>query len=177
MDFAIRPARAPELADLPAIEVAAGAPFREIGMVEVAEDEPPGRDWYARRYDAGLLWVAHGTGGQLCGYLAGEVVDGEAHLAQVSVLPAGRGRRVGAALIETLAGWAGDRGHERMTLTTFADVAWNGPYYRQLGWRDLDPAELGPELAAIRERERRAGLDRWPRCAMARDVRPDRAPR
>ncbi len=50
-----------------------------------------------------------------------------------------------------------------MTLTTFADVPWNGPYYRRLGWRDLPAAELGPELAAIRRHEASLGLDAWPR--------------
>ena len=49
-----------------------------------------------------------------------------------------------------------------MTLTTFADAPWNGPYYRRLGWRDLPAAELGPELASIRRHEASLGLDACP---------------
>ena len=53
-----------------------------------------------------------------------------------------------------------------MTLTTFADVPWNGPLYERLGYRRLADAELGPELRSVRARETAHGLDRWPRIAM-----------
>jgi hypothetical protein len=57
-----------------------------------------------------------------------------------------------------------------MTLTTFCDVPWNGPYYTRLGWSTLRAADLTPELAATRQHERDLGLDEWPRQAMAKNL-------
>jgi hypothetical protein len=57
-----------------------------------------------------------------------------------------------------------------MTLTTFRDVPWNGPYYTRLGWSALPAADLPPELAAARRHERDLGLDQWPRQAMAKNL-------
>jgi hypothetical protein len=62
------------------------------------------------------------------------------------------------------------RGHCRMTLTTFRDVPWNGPYYARLGWSALPEAGLPPELAAARQHERDLGLDQWPRQAMMKNL-------
>jgi hypothetical protein len=57
-----------------------------------------------------------------------------------------------------------------MTLTTFRDVPWNGPYYTRLGWSALPAADLPPELAAARQHERDLGFDEWPRQAMAKSL-------
>lgn len=78
--------------------------------------------------------------------------------------------RHGSALVEHIAAWSRDRGHPALTLTTYRDVPWNGPYYVRRGFRILDDAELGPGLRAIRDDEAARGLDRWPRVAMRRDL-------
>ena len=62
------------------------------------------------------------------------VVDHGAHVEQVSVRPAWAGRRLGAALIEAVAGWGRRRGLAALTLTTFSEVPWNRPYYARLGF-------------------------------------------
>ena len=169
MTSSVRAARSDDLHRLPDIEIAAGVPFRAIGMPEIADDAPPGAEWYEQRLAAGLLWVVE-ISGATSGYLAGSMVDGDAHVAQVSVDPRRRGLGLGAALVGQLATWARGEGIERMTLTTFAEVPWNGPYYARIGWHRLEA--LGPELTALRDQERRDGLDRWPRLAMERDTAP-----
>ncbi len=57
-----------------------------------------------------------------------------------------------------------------VTLTTFADVPWNAPYYLRCGFRVLDDAEVTAGLRAIRQREASIGPDRWPRVCMRRDL-------
>jgi GNAT superfamily N-acetyltransferase len=101
-------------------------------------------------------------------YLVLDVVAGAAHIEQVSVDPAYARRRIGQQLIEAAAEWAVRHGLHELTLTTFADVPWNAPYYARLGFSRLPDEALPPELAAIRDAERARGLDRWPRVAMAR---------
>ncbi|HEY0576509.1 MAG TPA: GNAT family N-acetyltransferase [Pseudonocardia sp.] len=169
----IRLARRAELPGLQRLERRSGEIFRPIGMAEVAEDEPSSLAELEHYLAAGRAWViidADRQDGALLGYLLAEPVDGDMHIAQVSVDPAAAGRRLGAALIEHLAGVAGGQGFPALTLTTYRDVPWNAPYYRALGFTEIPESELGPGLRLIRELEAKAGLDRWPRLAMMRPL-------
>ncbi len=166
----IRRARASELERLRELELAAGVSFAEIGMTEVAEAEPPSADSLLPYQQDGRVWVQADGDDRPIAYALIDVVDGSAHLEQVSVDPEFAGRGLGRELIDHAADWARDRGFSTITLTTFTDVAWNGPYYERLGFRYLSVDELTPQLRAIRAEEAAAGLDRWPRAAMVRDV-------
>jgi GNAT superfamily N-acetyltransferase len=104
------------------------------------------------------------------GFLMAHVVDGCLHIDQVSVDPGSARRGLGRALLEHAASQAAADGILALTLTTFAQVAWNAPYYARCGFRVLDDVELTPGLRAIRHDEAGLGLDRWPRVCMRRDV-------
>ncbi len=54
---------------------------------------------------------------------------------------------------------AAERGARRLTLSTFRDVAWNGPYYAALGFEELPVSALSPELLAVQTQEADLGLD------------------
>lgn len=158
-------------ADVPAIciiETAAGELFASVGMVSAALAGPPDLDAVNEQVQAGRLWVAVGVDDVPVGYLATDVVDGHAHLAQVSVDPAHARQRIGRDLIEHAVGWARQNGLVTMTLTTYSDVPWNAPYYERCGFHRLDEAQWTPSLRAIRAAEAAAGLDEWPRVCMAR---------
>ena len=177
----IRRAELRDLERLREVERAAGEAFRDVGMAAVADDEPPapadlrdhqvhGRAWVATAGD-GTDDVATGVDPDVAvAYLLLDVVDGAAHVEQVSVHPAWARRGLGRRLIETAAAWAAGRGLTAVTLTTFAEVPWNAPYYARLGFSVLPESELGPGLRAVRRRERDLGLDAWPRVAMRRPV-------
>jgi GNAT superfamily N-acetyltransferase len=117
--------------------------------------------------DAGRCWVAD-VDGVAAAYVVVDLVDGVAHVEQVSVHPDHRGQGLGAALLDHVTGWAAEHGHHRLTLTTFADVPWNAPYYERLGFRVLRADELGPALDALMDTEEQHGLRRSERVAMAR---------
>ncbi|MDD7964204.1 GNAT family N-acetyltransferase [Actinomycetospora lemnae] len=165
----VRAARGHELEALRQIEIAAGAVFREVGMDPIADDAPPSVVVLQGALDRGGLWVA-ADGDRPVAYLMDDVVDGEAHLEQVSVHPAHARRGLGARLVEDLAARARSAGRAAVTLTTFVDVPWNAPYYARLGFRVLADDELGPGLRAVRRAEVARGLDRWPRVAMRLDL-------
>jgi GNAT superfamily N-acetyltransferase len=59
-----------------------------------------------------------------------------------------------------------------VTLTTFRDVPWNGPFYERLGFRVVAGAELSAALRAIADDETRRGLDPSRRVAMERPCGP-----
>ncbi|WP_218122459.1 GNAT family N-acetyltransferase [Blastococcus aurantiacus] len=166
----IRPLAPDELATAQGIERAAGRVFADVGMPEIAADDPLPAAELDRYRRAGLAWVAVDGDDGPVGYLLAEPVDGALHVEQVSVHPRAARRGVGRALLEHAATHAAAAGRTALTLTTFADVPWNAPYYRRCGFRVLEEREWTPGLRAIREREAAHGLDRWPRVCMRRDL-------
>ncbi|MFI5067288.1 MAG: hypothetical protein ACHP9Z_25355 [Streptosporangiales bacterium] len=81
----IRAARAAELPALQDIEIAAGRSFRDVGMPEIAGDQPLPLDELAGYQQAGRAWVAAGEAGHPVAYLIAGPVDGSLHVEQVSV--------------------------------------------------------------------------------------------
>lgn len=167
----IRAATPADFAAMQEIEVEAGSLFAAIGMQAVADDEPFAIAELAAFADAGHAWVAVDRDDRPVGYLVAELVDGRAHIEQVSVRPSHGRQGIGRRLVDHVDAWASANGLPALTLTTFADVAWNAPLYERLGFRRLALDELTPGLRRIRAREAAAGLDRWPRVAMIRPVR------
>jgi GNAT superfamily N-acetyltransferase len=167
----IRLAAVEDLGAFAEIERAAGESFRGIGMAEVADDEPFTLDELTPFQRAGRAWIATpGAGSPPIAYLLAEPVDGNVHIAQVSVHPRVAGRGIGRSLVDHLALDAAAAGVPALTLTTFAEVPWNAPYYLRFGFRVLGDAELTPGLRRIRRAEAAHGLDRWPRVCMRRDL-------
>jgi GNAT superfamily N-acetyltransferase len=166
----IRVARPDDLALLLAIEQAAGQSFRSLGMDLVADDDPGTVDELARYAECGRAFVSVDAHDRPAGYLLLNVVDEAAHVDQVSVHPDHTRQGIGRALIEQAMTWARSQGLAAVTLTTFVEVPWNGPYYERLGFSYLAGHDETPGLRAIREAERRAGLDAWPRACMRRHV-------
>ncbi|GAA2781477.1 GNAT family N-acetyltransferase [Kitasatospora sp. CM 4170] len=166
----IREVRTEDLPLLQDVERAAGRYFHDIGMPEIADDEPLPLDELARYQRAGLAWVAVSEGDVPVAYLIADHVDGNLHVEQVSVHPDSARRGIGRSLLDHLAERAATHGIPALTLTTFADVPWNAPYYARCGFRPLDDGLLGPDQLDIRAREAAHGLDRWPRLFMRRPV-------
>jgi GNAT superfamily N-acetyltransferase len=164
--------RAAEVGDLPLlrdIERAAGTPFREIGMTMVADDEPPTVAELAGYQEDGRAWV-YAENGRPVAYLLVTEVDGHAHVEQVSVHPDHARRGIGRRLLGAAERWAAARGMSTLSLTTYAEVPWNGPYYARLGFTVVPDEHLTPGLRAIRAHERERGLDAWPRVTMTRPL-------
>jgi GNAT superfamily N-acetyltransferase len=170
----IRPARPADAEDERAVERAAGARFGEIGMPHVAAHEPMSADMLIGYALGGRSWVATDAVDRAVGYVIVDVVDGCAHIEQVSVRPADQGKGLGRALVARVERWAADEGFSAVTLTTFKDVSWNRPLYEHLGFTVLGDAELTPELLQIREEETRRGLDPGTRVCMRKQVGPTR---
>ena len=163
----IRPATAADVERMGEIELDAGQRFRDVGLDVVADDDPPSPEELAPHLRRGTAWVAE-EGGVVIGYATASIVDGHAHLEQVSVVRPAAGRGIGRDLIDRAAVWAREAGLPTLSLTTYRDVPWNGPYYERLGFRVVSDDDIGPQVAAIRQQEAAAGLDVAPRVVMAR---------
>lgn len=159
--FAIRVATPADFARLQAIEAASDKMFADIGIGPFQNDD------LERHLSAAAVVLV--TGEPPVGFVTVELVDGAAHIWQLSVLPSMQRRGLGRQLVGAACDWARARGHAAVTLTTFRDVAWNGPFYIKLGFSELN--ELTPGLVAIRQHEREIGDDELgPRIAMRRDL-------
>ena len=164
----IRQARPDDLPELREVERAAGSLFRDIGMTAVADDEPPTIAELTAFQADGRAWVYTDTGDRPVAYLLVDVVDGEAHIEQVSVRPSHARRGIGKQLIEVAREWAVAHELPALSLTTYAEVPWNGPYYARLGFEVVPPSLLSDGLRAIRAIEAAKGLDKWLRVVMRR---------
>jgi GNAT superfamily N-acetyltransferase len=158
----IRVAEDGDLAGLPDLERSADTLFQVAGY-----GRTPGPATVEELRGALLVLVA---GRPICGYLRLESVDGNAHLEGLSVALRSMKQGIGSALVEAACNWAWAAGYPAITLTTFASVPWNGPFYAKRGFVELR-GPLTPELAAIRACERSSALELLgDRLAMRRDL-------
>ncbi|KQM83109.1 GNAT family N-acetyltransferase [Agromyces sp. Leaf222] len=98
---------------------------------------PTGRERGAQRGFT-LMAVETGTDRRI-GFVHVLEVGDLAHLEQLSVLPDSTRRGVGRRLVEAAAAEAQHRGHDRITLRTFADVPFNAPFYETCGFVETEP--------------------------------------
>jgi GNAT superfamily N-acetyltransferase len=155
----VRAARTEDLPHLAPIEDAGGPQFREYFGEAI---EPillsPATDGRQRATEPGFLLVAApDEQSPPVGFVHVLEIDGHAHLEQLSVLPDRQRQGIGAALVRAAMDEARRRGFDRLSLCTYRDVPWNGPYYRSLGFTEV--TEPAPYERRLREKERDLRLD------------------
>lgn len=153
----IRHAHEDEYVALRTIELAADRLFASVGIGPFVNDAAE------VHFDQAVLVLVGGD--PPVGFVCLELVDGIPHIWQLSVHPEHGRKGLGRVLVLAACDWARGRGFEAITLTTYRDVPWNGPFYESLGFVALDA--LPPGLRAIRQHERAVGDDDFgPRVAM-----------
>jgi len=166
----IRTIEAADVERLRDVDRAAGRLFAAVGMHDVAAHEPPPAEELLAYRRAGRAWAAVDDDDEPVAYVVVDVVDGCAHVEQISVHPEAGRQGIGGRLLDIVASWARTEGMPALTLITFRHVAWNRPYYERLGFRALTDGELGPELRTLRDAESAKGLDPAQRVCMRRDL-------
>lgn len=167
MSFVVREALLEDLPALRAVELQAATRFDSEGIVGGLEKRTVPVQALEVARKAGTLWVASTQAEEVVGFLLAEELDSCLHVSEVSVVPAHGRQGIGAALLEAAAWHARQTGLQRLTLTTFAKVPWNGPYYAKRGFRVMLWSELGAGLAARMKQEAAVGLAN--RIAMCRE--------
>lgn len=147
----VRPARREDLDEVTAIEGEADQAF--VPLFGPLDWQP--RPAVERMAAPGFLLVA---GDPVVGFAHVLALDGIAHLEQLAVRPSVFRRGVGSALVRAALAEASRLGYAELSLCTYADVPWNAPFYRLLGFDEV--VEPGPLHRRMREHEERIGLDR-----------------
>ncbi len=167
--------RAATPADLPllaAIEDAGDGLFAEcFGAI----DWPPADAGEDRAAEPGVLLVAvepdgdAPAGERVVGFAHVLELPGGWHLDQVAVHPDHGRSGHGGALLTAIASEVSRRGGEEITLSTYADVPWNAPFYARHGWVELE--RWPSHLQAFADTEERMQLTRHGRrTVMSRQV-------
>ena len=168
--YAIRWGRERDAELLPHVERAALQRFRATAYPQLARDSPCAVEQYRSWIlDRGVL-VAAAPGDVAVGFAVLIAIDGDMCVHELAVHPAWGRRGIGRSLLAAACRVAEDRGHVRIVLSTFVDVPWNAPFYRRIGFHDLDCGHVGNGLREMRRRESLAGLDVARRTLMARQA-------
>jgi len=161
----IRLSRSSDAEAMPAIEQAASRMFERIdGFAGIVSDETVPLERLRKYIARGHCLVAV-DGETVIGFLVSEPFGRELHIRELDVHPDWQGRGIGAALLRGCMIDAQNSGFAALTLTTFAEVPWNAPFYRRLGFVDIDPAGH-PRLADELAEEAAHGMPEGSRVAM-----------
>lgn len=151
VDDEVRTVRPRDLPHLAAIENSGDAMFAQVGMVF-----PPGPPVVELVIDKGGEILV--TGDPPTGFAALGDVDGAVHLEQISVRGDLTGRGIGVRLLDAVKTRAAERGSPGVSLLTFRDVPWNGPWYAAHGFAELPEERWGPGIRSYWDAEVEEGL-------------------
>lgn len=146
-DFTIRRAEPADFCLLPPIEDEADALYAALPEFAAMGDLPNlSPDGYHALPQSTKIWLAEID--RPVGFIYTYNMDDLAYIGQLSVVPAAARRGIGRALIEMAGAAAKAENNKGLVLTTYRDVPWNAPFYRKLGFVELQPATMGPKLLA-----------------------------
>ena len=158
------------------IEFEAGQRFASVGMAGIADAPPMALALVERKIAAREIIVAVDVvdvvdaEAACAGFVMFEPQPTRIYVQELDVLTSHAGRRIGAALIEQVAQLARTRQLTQLVLSTYREVPWNAPYYRRLGFRDIEEAELDAALIKRRDAHIARGLDESKRVFMRREL-------
>lgn len=166
-DWHLRLARPDDADHWPAIERAAAQLFRdEPGLEELDLEHTWHPDDLRRLICKGHCLAAY-LDERPVGFLATQPFQRELHVWELSVHPAAQQMGIGGGLLRACLIDARNAGFAAVTLTTFRDVPWNGPFYARRGFVELaDAGATHPRLAEMLANEAADGLPPDRRCAM-----------
>lgn len=168
-EYVIRLGTQIDIPTLGPVETSAGSTFHSVSLSPLADDAPMPVEKLSDICRAGNLKVAAlGSTDEVVAFLAGELIvvnstkatDPEAkleeenniamrtyfHIAELSTHARHQRRGLGAALLQSAISDCRDRGVAGLTLTTYRDVPFNGPFYRKFGFQEVDPKSVGVDF-------------------------------
>jgi GNAT superfamily N-acetyltransferase len=169
--YQVRRTRLLDCSLLPAIERSAAALFAsDPALAWLTQQDPIEPDRHAELIGSGLCFVAVSGDGLLCGFIATQVLETDLHIWELSVYSSHQKRGIGRKLLVATEQAAAISGLRRITLTTFRDLAWNGPFYQSCGFNECPDGASEPRLAGLLAAEAQHGLSPDRRCAMVKTL-------
>lgn len=152
---------------LPAIERSAAQAFRVIDELSwLAKSPPMPVERHSELISLSTCWVAVDAENRPQGFLSAERHGNDLHILELSVMRSMQGQGLGLQLVEAAKDYARSNRLRSVTLTTFANVPWNAPFYSRIGFRIKASPDLDQRLEAILSEEYKHGFAPGGRCAM-----------
>lgn len=167
--YEVRRTQSSDCSLLPAIEQSAAELFAlDPALGWLARQDPIEPDRHAELIGSGCCFVTLSDEVRPCGFIATEVLGTDLHVWELSVEKAHQKRGIGRQLMVAAEQAATNFGLRRLTLTTFRDLIWNGPFYESCGFVELPDVTFEPRLAGLLQAEAAHGLPAERRCAMVK---------
>lgn len=163
-----------ELEDIPAmiaVDKAASTLFAPTGLINpeaLGDHVPP--EVFEAEIPLGNVFVTRNMHNWATGFALVRPRGNGLYLDQVSVHPDHGQRGLGRWLLMAVLSEAEARKLPHVSLSTFRDLPWNGPFYRSLGFTELARDRLEPYMLEIEEAQK-PFMDVTARCFMRRRVR------
>nr|WP_321442723.1 GNAT family N-acetyltransferase [uncultured Cohaesibacter sp.] len=179
LSIQVRAASYTDIADLQAIERSAAQLFARSPYPELAGFSPISSLVYGQAFsNRHPIWLAevclaetpaHPHGAKAGFAYCVPLGDG-LHLQELSVHGDFQRRGIGGALLSAVIDKAKARSAAFLSLTTYADIPWNGPFYRRHGFEQLTADSMPQSLRDILDQEIRSGANEATRCVMRLDL-------
>lgn len=154
------------------INLAADQLFAGTGLVENVDltSHIPAEVFAQGLRDRDVFMARDIESGEAVGFTLTSERGGTLYLDQISVVPDHGQKGLGRALMARIETDAKDRNLRTVTLSTFREVQWNGPFYRSLGYREIKPARITDWMKELESLQAQT-LDVSKRCFMTKRVR------
>ena len=165
---------AAELDDIPAlisVDKAASSLFASTGLLDedALADHVPA-EVFEREIPLFNVFSVRNQHGWAVGFALVRLRGNGLYLDQVSVHPDHGQKGIGRALVLRVLTEAESRKLPHVSLSTFRDVPWNGPFYASIGFKEIPAEKLEPYMLEI-EAAQKPFMDVTKRCFMRRKVR------
>lgn len=157
MTYIVRLANLSDLDDLQAIEVSAATRFAGLNLIDHLLDSSIPRDMMIGFIENGLVWMGC-IDSVSVGFAVASIATPVCTLLELDVLPEHGGRGLGRMLVARVVEHARDNECTTIILSTFAEVPWNAPFYRKLGFTEILEEDLSEDLLIARAEEVASGL-------------------
>lgn len=169
--YCIRLAHKGDMKAIKEVELLAATRFKGTGLIDELLDHHFEQALLKELIGDRQVWVAEqiaiGDQGRssgksapssTVGFAIATVLGPLAYLEEVDVLPKHGRQGLGRRLVETVAEWARTKGFPHLTLSTFVNIAWNAPFYSNIGFKELPQNRWEKELEEISMLEQKLGL-------------------
>lgn len=153
MSFHIRPAEGRDLERLRFISAQARERYRALSGLAHIADAPP---LSPSRFEACRVAAAvDDASNEIMGFAAMRTLDGLLYLDNISVEAGSSGRGIGKALLDEVRSHAASLNAPAVTLTTFKEPVWNGPWFRRHGFQPMPLDRIGQGLLEVMDHQAR----------------------
>lgn len=169
--YTITPVRREDIPFLITVDKTASEMFASTGLINdnALYDNVPS-DAFEAAIDADHAFAVRREDGLAVGFTLTSLRGNGLYLDQISVDPAHGQQGLGRALMIKILEDAEQRDLPCVTLSTFRDLKWNGPFYATMGFKEIPAAKLEPFMIEIQDAQR-PYMDVTARCFMKRKVR------